>query len=183
MLPIYIHDIASGDYLTLILAVMLCCMLPTIFRQPSASKEKPESDSWYVNSGIQEAYDTFVSEVDEWRGRSISQKKGMFSNLSRRKPKVFSVTNKVPPRLLTVNDEKAGQITFEFAEMDGGNTSVKATYDATARTLIQNFKAKIPIKIALPTQVSPPGPRLCPSCGKEMLPDYKVCPFCETKLN
>lgn len=187
MLSILIQDATGGttDILTLLLPLMLCCMLPSLFQRGGGSQQEPqkaEFDSWYISSGIQGAYDTVVKEVDGWRENSLSRKKSMFSFLSRKKPKNFVVTNTVAPRLLRVNDDKVGPITFELTDMDGGNTSIKATYDAAARTLIQNFKAKIPIKVALSTPVSVAAPKVCPSCGKEMLSDYKVCPFCETKL-
>lgn len=183
MLPINVQA-GSSDFLTLILVVMLCCMLPVMFRQPSAPKEADlETDSWYISGGAQATYDTVVNEVDDWRKKYTPTRKSILSSLSRRKPKIFDVTNSVPPRLFTVTDEKVGKITFEFADMDGGNTSVKAAYAPSARMLLQNFKAKMPIKVALPNQAPVAAPRVCPNCGKEMQPDYKICPFCETKLS
>ena len=185
MLPIYVQDSGSTDLLSMLLPVMLCCVLLSLFQRGGGQPETPraEFDSWYVNTGIQEAYDAIVKEIDNWRENAITRKKSRFSFFSRKKPMVFVVTSSVPPRLIRISDEKMGQITFELTDTDGYDTAVKATYDSTARTLIQDFKVTMPIKTALPTQApSQPSPKLCPSCGKEMLSEYKVCPFCETKL-
>lgn len=162
--------------LTTLLPLMLCCMLPTLFRQPSKPQETDESDSWYVAIAVQEAYDAVVKEVDAWRERAETRKKGMFSFLSFRKPKYFVVDQASPPRLYRIKDEQAGSVSFELTEVADGGTSIKSTYDSKARALIQNFKAKMPVKIPAS------GPKVCPTCGKEMMPDFKVCPFCGTKV-
>lgn len=182
MLPIYIQETAA-DFTTLLPLLVLCCVVTMLFRG-GGQQEAPraEFDSWYLNSAMQEAYDTVVKEVDEWREKAMYRKRGRFSAFSRKKPKVFAITSTVPPRLLSVDDDKAGSVTFEFIDMEGGNTFIKATYGPAARTLIQSFKAETPIKAAIHTQVISAAPNTCPSCGKEMMSDYKLCPFCGAKL-
>lgn len=177
MLPILVQESTGFDLTSLLLPLALCCMLPMLFQRPKGGTEQAaESDSWYFGGGIQEAYDTIVKEVDEWRAKSMSRKQGMFSSLTGKKRKAFTVVKEAPPRLLRVNDEEVGETAFELTEVDTSSTFVKATYDPKARALIQDFKAKIPI------QVQASAPNVCPSCGKEMLPEFKICPYCETKL-
>lgn len=177
MLPINVQE--STDMLTTLLPMMLCCMLPTLFRQPSqAAQEASESDFWYVGDGTKEAYDTIVKEVDGWRENAEEKRsKGMFSSLRRKKQTSFGVDQAIPPRLYRVKDPERGEISFELTEVDEGGTSIKSTYDSRARVLIQNFKAKMPVKIPAST-----APKVCPSCGKTMMPEFKTCPFCGTKL-
>ena len=122
----------TTDILTMLLPLMLCCMLPSLFQRGGGSQQeaiKAEFDSWYVNNGIQQAYDNVIKEVDDWRTNATTRKKSMFSFLSRKKSQVFEVTNAVSPRLIRINDDKVGPITFELTEMDYNNTSIKATYD------------------------------------------------------
>ena len=156
-------------------------MLPTLFKQPSQSNETSESDSWYVRTGIQETYDTVLKESDEWEEIVRARPKGRFSSLSsvlsRKKSAVFVVEHAVSPRLYRISDEEHGEISFELIEVEDGGTSVKSTYGPRARALVQNFKAKMPIKIPSST-----GQKVCPSCGKEMLPEFSSCPYCGTKL-
>jgi len=159
----------------MLLPLLLCCMLPTLFRgQQQAPRETSESDSWYVTYGLQETYDTVVKEVDAWRERAENRKKGIFSFLSKR-PIYFDVDQANPPRLYRVKDSQAGSVSFELTEVEGGGTSIKSTFDSRARALIQDLKAKMPVTI--PSS----GPKVCPTCGKELMPDFKVCPFCGAK--
>ena len=126
--------------------------------------------------GIQEAYDNVVNEVDAWRVRAETSKKSKLSFLSMRKPNYFVVEQTNAPRLYRVNDPNGGIISFELTEFEGSGTAVKATFDSKSRALIQDFKAKMPVTIPAS------GPKNCPTCGKELLPDFKVCPFCGTKV-
>ncbi len=161
---------------SLLLPLLICCMLPTLFRQPQAPQETSESDSWYVTYGIQDAYDAVVKEVDSWRERAETRKKNRFASLSFRKPQYFVVDQSNSPRLYRVKDVQAGNVSFELTEVEGGGTAIKSTYDSKARALVQDFKAKMPVTI--PSS----GPKVCPTCGKELMPDFKVCPFCGTKV-
>ncbi|MCJ7632296.1 zinc ribbon domain-containing protein [Candidatus Bathyarchaeota archaeon] len=146
----------------------------------SASPEVSESDSWYVSTGIQETYDHIVKESDAWEEIAQTRKsKSRFSFLSRSKSPLFVVDQASPPRLYRVKDNELGSISFELTPVEEGGTSVKTMYDTRARVMLQNFKAKMPIKIPASSST---GPKLCPSCGKQMMPEFTTCPYCGTKL-
>ena len=181
MLPFNIQETGGTDFLSMILPLALCCMLPSLFRgQSSGPQQTSESDSWYVNIGIQETYDAIVKESDEWEkmAESKKSKSRLPSFLSRKKSAFFVVDQAVPPRLYRIKDVEHGDLSFELTEVEEGGTTVKSTYDSRARVLIQNFKAKLPITI--------PGasaaPKTCPSCGKQMMPEFTTCPYCGAKL-
>lgn len=118
-----------------------------------------------------------VREVDDWRNRATSRRsKGIFSFLSGKKREIFRVEKANAPRLYRVKDEEIGEISFELTEVEDGGTAVKSTYDYKARALIQDLKAKTPVRV--PSS----APKTCPSCSREMLPDFRNCPYCGTKL-
>lgn len=177
MLSINVQDLGG---LELLLPLLLCCMMPMMFRGGSGSQQeapKEESDSWYLTSDTQESYETIVKETDEWReSATVKRKKSRFSFLTRRTPEIFVVEDAVPTRLYRIRDDRAGEITFELTEAIDGGTIVKATYNAPARKIIQNFKAELPTKALSTAQGS------CPSCGKEVKPDFSTCPYCGEKL-
>lgn len=169
----------SPDILTILLLVALCCMLPTLFRQQGQPAQENGSDSWYVRTEIQETYDNVVKESSVWKSEVESKKsRGISSILLGKKQAKFTIEQDVSPRLYRIRDGNYGEISFEFTTIEDGGTSVKATYDSKARTLIQNLKAKTPIKI--PSNIS--SPKTCPSCGKQMMPEFITCPYCGTKL-
>jgi hypothetical protein len=149
-----------------------------LFRgQGGSSQQTTESDSWYVTYEIQEAYDAIVNETDDWRDRAaVKSSKSRLSFLTRRTLQNFIVDQAVSPRLYRLKDGQVGTVSFELIEVEDGGTVIKATYQGKARSLIQNFKAKMPVKI-LGSNV-----RVCPSCGKDMEPDFKNCPYCGATL-
>ncbi len=156
-------------------------MMPMMFRGSGQGESSPqttsESDTWYVTTPIQESYDTIIKETDDWRERATARRsKSRFAFLSRRTPQNFIVDQAVSPRLYRLKDDRAGEVSFELTEVEEGGTTVKATYEGRARSLVQNFKAKMPVKI-LGANV-----RTCPSCGKDMRPEFKSCPYCGSKL-
>jgi hypothetical protein len=145
--------------------------------QGGSSQQTTESDSWYVTYEIQEAYDAIVNETDDWRDRAaVKSSKSRLSFLTRRTLQNFVVDQDVSPRLYRLKDGQVGTVSFELIEVEDGGTVIKATYQGNARSLIQNFKAKMPVKI-LGSNV-----RVCPSCGKDMEPDFKNCPYCGATL-
>jgi len=145
--------------------------------QGGSSQQTTESDSWYVTSGIQETYDAIVNETDDWRDRAaVKSSKSRLSFLTRRTPQNFIVDQAVSPRLYRLKDDQAGTVSFELIEVEDGGTAIKATYQGKARSLIQNFKAKMPVKIL------GSNTKVCPSCGKDMEPDFKTCPYCGATL-
>jgi hypothetical protein len=178
MLSINVQDLGG---LELLLPLMLCCMMPMMFRggQSGSQQEgsKEESDTWYVTTNAQETYDSIVKETDDWReSATVKRKRSRLSFLSRAKPVVFVVEDAVPMRLYRIRDDRAGEITFELTEGVDGGTIIKTTYNLPARKIIQNFKAELPTRALSTLQSS------CPSCGKEIQPDFTTCPYCGEKL-
>jgi hypothetical protein len=155
-------------------------MMPMMFRGQSGGQQKgaeEESDTWYLTSNAQETYDTIVKETDDWReSATVKRKPSRFSFLSRTKPVIFVVDDAVPMRLYRIRDDRAGEMTFELTEAADGGTLVKTTYNTPARKIIQNFKAELPTRALSTSQSS------CPSCGKEVMPDFATCPYCGEKL-
>ncbi len=148
-----------------------------LFRQEGQPpQETAESDSWYVTYGIQDAYDEIVKETDGWREKAMARRSKSRFSLSRKKPEFYVVDQEAPPRLYRLKDERAGVISFELTEVGEGGTTIKATFGPRTRSLVQNLRANMPVTV--PTS----GPKACPTCGKEMMPDFKTCPYCGTKL-
>ncbi len=178
MLPFDVAETGTG--LELLLPLLLCCMMPMMMRGgqgQGGSQQATESDSWYVTYGIHEAYDSIVAETDDWRDRTaLKRSKSRFSFLTRRTPQNFVVDQAVAPRLYRLKDDQAGNMSFELTEVEEGGTTIKATYQGNARSLVQNFKAKMPVKILGSTL------RACPSCGKDMRPEFTTCPYCGESL-
>ena len=163
-----------------LLPLLLCCMLPMMMRGQGgggSAQQTTESDSWYVTYGMQEAYDAIVKETDDWRDKmAVKRGKSRLSFLTRRTPQNFVVDQDVSPRLYRLKDDQAGDLSFELTEVEEGGTTIKATYQGNARSLVQNFKAKMPVKII------GSNTKVCPSCGKDMRPDFKTCPYCGATL-
>ena len=177
MLSINVQDLGG---LELLLPLMLCCMMPMMFRGQSGGQQQnttEESDTWYVTSNPQDTYDTIVKETDDWRESATAKRKpSRFSFLSRTKPVIFVVDDAVPMRLYRLQDDRTGELTFELTEATDGGTLIKTTYNTPARKIIQNFKADLPTRALSTSQSS------CPSCGKEVMPDFTTCPYCGEKL-
>ncbi|UCH01765.1 MAG: hypothetical protein JSV20_07975, partial [Candidatus Bathyarchaeota archaeon] len=55
------------DLISMILPLLLCCMIPFLFRQPSQPQAMSESDTWFVISGTEATYNVIVEEIDNWR--------------------------------------------------------------------------------------------------------------------
>jgi len=81
------------------------------------------------------------------------------------------------PRLFRLTDAVAGPVYFELTEVEGGGTVVKATYSSSIKRQVAEFKARSPLKIP----AVPIGKR-CPACGKAVLPEFVLCPYCGEKL-
>ena len=145
--------------------------------QRDSSQQTTEFDSWYVTSEIQETYDAIVKETDDWRdGAIVKSSKSRLSFLTRKTRQNFIVDQAISPRLYRLKDDQMGTVSFELIEVEDGGTAIKATYQGKAKSLIQNFKAKMPVKI-LGSKT-----KVCPSCGKDMEPNFKTCPYCSATL-
>jgi hypothetical protein len=158
-------------------------MLMASGRSEQKEVPKSEAESWYTTQNIEETYTSIENETAEWRKKAQESRERSGSFLSRligRTTKVeerFVVQETISPRLLRLSDKTAGPIYFELTEVEGGGTVVKATYSSSIRRQIAEFKARSPLKIP----AVPIGNR-CPACGKPVLPEFILCPYCGEKL-
>jgi len=160
-------------------------MLPMLSRggggQPGPTATR-ESDLWFTPQKIDEVYEIIEKEVDSWRVEAEekdAKPKSFIERLRSRGKKEprFNVIKSVAPRLYTSRDPVVGAIDFELIEVEGGGTTVKATYGLAAKSRILDFKARSPLKIPL----APIGNN-CPTYGKSVLREFQVCPYCGQKL-
>jgi hypothetical protein len=188
MIPPFVGQEGGGiDWLTWLLPVIACMICMGQSRGESAPQGgKTETESWYTPQGIDEAYATIVAEAAEWRKKE-EEKASVSSEpiLSRlrgvlgggRAQARFEVKEEMAPRLYRMAD-KTGPVYFEFTEVEDGGTVVKATYDSSIKARITRFKANQPLKIpAIPVS------KRCQVCGKPVLPEFVVCPYCGEKLH
>jgi len=176
----------GGFDLIWILLPLLCCVLTMTQRGGERQAEVGAvEDSWYTPQEIGTAYEAIEAEAGEWRRRAeerrAEREKSTMSRLlgslgGGRAKERFVVDEAKPPRLYQMSDE-TGPIIFELTEVEGGGTVVKATYDRSLKSRVAKFKADQPLKIP----ATPVGSS-CPSCGKPVLREFKVCPYCGEKL-
>jgi hypothetical protein len=188
MIPPFVGQEGGGvDWVTLLLPVLVCVMCMGQSRGESAPQGgKTETESWYTPQGIEEVYAAIVAEATEWRKKEeekasassepiLSRLRGVLGG--RRVQARFEVKEEMAPRLYRMAD-KTGPVYFEFTEVEDGGTVVKATYDSSIKARITRFKAEQPLKIpAIPVS------KRCQVCGKPVLPEFVVCPYCGEKLH
>lgn len=183
MLPPFV-DQGAADLLWLILPLLCCAMM---MAQPRGGTPQRESvtETWYTAQSIEETYRAIEGVTSEWRREAEERMKEEGGSLSSRFRRVFGggraearfvVKEAIPPRLFRVEDS-SGPIYFELTEVEGGGTVVKATYDSSLKSRIAKFKASQPLKIP-----APPISDRCPSCGKPVLKEFNLCPYCGEKL-
>jgi hypothetical protein len=74
-------------------------------------------------------------------------------------------------------EDTTGPIFFELTPVEGGGTVVRTMYNYAIKARIARFRADQPAKIpATPIGLN------CPSCGKPVLQEFVVCPYCTEKL-
>ena len=186
MIPLFVGQESTGvDWLTWILPLLACVMCMGISRGESAPQRgNTETESWYTPQGIEEAYSAIVNETTEWRKKeepsmvseSITSKLIQILRGGRKQAR-FEVKEEIAPRLYRMTDS-SGPMYFELTEVEDGGTVVKATYDYSIKARITRFKAEQPLKI--PTI---PVSKRCQTCGKTVLPEFVVCPYCGEKLH
>ena len=167
-----------------ILLPLLCCLMTMTQRGERTSERKTVTESWFTTQNIETTYKSIETETAEWRREAEERKEPSESFTSRLKGAVgrgkvkgrFIVKGEIPPRLYRMND-KTGHIYFELTEVEGGGTVVKTTYNSSIKGQMAKFKAGLPLKIP----ATPIGNR-CPSCGKPVLPEFILCPYCGEKL-
>lgn len=174
------------DLLSTLLPIICCVIaIPLLSRsgggQPSQAPTG-ESDLWFTTRNIDEAYETINKEVDSWRVKAEEEDakpKSFISRLTRGRKKGprFVIKETIAPRLITIGDSVVGTIYFELIEVEEGGTTVKASYGSAAKKQIVDFKARSPLKIP-----RVPIGNNCPSCGKAVLREFALCPYCGQKL-
>jgi len=159
--------------------LLLCCLLPLLFRGmgPRPTEVAKEVDVWITPQKIEDVFDGISKMVENWKAEIQAEpKKSLLPFVGGKKEeKRFEVVQSIPPRLLRVFDKREGETVFELTEIEGGGTSIRVSYHPFAKSRIQTFKAQFPAKILA-------GWQSCPSCGKPILPDFVVCPYCSQKL-
>jgi hypothetical protein len=174
------------DLLSTLLPIICCViMIPLLSRsgggQPSQAPTR-ESDIWYTTQNIDEAYETINNEVDSWRTKAQEEDakpRSFISRLTGGKTKGprYVVKESMAPRLLTIGDPRMGTIYFELITVEEGGTTVKASFGSAVKNQIVEFKARSPL--AIPRV---PIGNNCPSCGKSVLREFTLCPYCGQKL-
>ncbi len=188
MIPPFVgQEGGTLDWLTWLLPILVCvmCMGQSQGGDRAPQRGNTETDSWYTPQGIEEAYAAIVAETAEWRKKEAEEasasSESIVSRLSGalggrgRQPR-FEVREEMAPRLYRMAD-RSGPIYFELTEIDEGGTVVKATYDSSIKARITRFKAEQPLKIP-----ATPVSKRCQTCGKPVLPEFSVCPYCGEKL-
>jgi hypothetical protein len=174
----------SLDYIWWILP-LLCCLITMTQREEKPQQTNKETDTFFTALPIADAYTTIQDKVSIMRkeanesstgqvgiGPSLKRLIGMKAAPVER----FKEKENQPPRLYTL-DDSTGSIFFEFTEVEEGGTVVKATYSPLLKERMCRLKAGLPLKIP----ATPIGLK-CPSCGKSMLHEFNLCPYCGTDL-
>lgn len=154
-------------------------------RGKAAPQPESVTETWYTIMNLEEAYKAIENVTSEWRREAEERMKEGEGSLSSRFRRAlgggraearFVVKEAIPPRLFRM-DDSSGPIYFELTEVEGGGTVVKATYDTSLKGRIAKFKATQPLKIP-----APPISDRCPTCGKPVLKEFNLCPYCGEKL-
>jgi hypothetical protein len=142
----------------------------------AASGTTAESDVWFTSYKPDEAFELVKKEIDNWRQQSLETYKPPRFSLSKAPKERFTVTQSLPPRLYRVSDPIEGETAFEFTETEIGGTAVRVNFNASSRSRVQTFRAALPIKTPYAAGIP------CNACGRPVLPDFVVCPYCGQKL-
>ena len=184
MIPIPVGQDGGGLDIFWLLIPLLCCMMSMGQRGERSQEVSKVTDSFYTTQGIQESYSAIHEEIEKWRLDAKEKKdesKGVIANINkilRGRPPTerFIEKDTTPPHLLSFTDS-SGPIFFEFTEVEGGGTVVKATYSPVLKARIAKLKAGLPLKVP-----STPIGLSCPSCGKSILKEFNLCPYCGSQL-
>ena len=163
---------------------LACCLLTMTQRGEDYSQSAQDSDTFYTSLSIEDSFKEVDDRIELWRidaKENESNEKGIAASIrkmigGRKKTERFTVVDKTAPRLLNLNDV-TGSIYFEFTPVEDGGTVVKVTYSQLLRGRMKRMKADLPVKIP----ATPIGLK-CPSCGKPVLHEFNLCPYCGTKL-
>ena len=176
----------GGGGIELIYWVLPAICLLITFLQPKGEKTSEKGmlvESWYTPQEISEAYSTIADEMDTWR--TTEETKTPPTSIAARLLNVFKsksskerfvLREEVPPRLYRLQDA-TGPLFFELTTVEGGGTVVRTMYNYAVKARMARFRASQPAKIpAIPIGLN------CPTCGKPVLQEFVVCPYCTEKL-
>jgi hypothetical protein len=186
LIPPIVGQEGGGFDIIWILLPLLCCLMAMGQR----GGERPQAggtvnESWYTIQDMESTYSAIEEETVEWRRQAEERDKETSGSITARfrgilgggkQVERYAVKETVPPRLYSMTD-RTGPIYFELIEVEGGGTVVQATYDQAIKSRMARLKAKLPLKIP----AVPIGKR-CPTCGKAVLPEFSLCPYCGEKL-
>jgi len=181
------QDWLSGIDIFWIILPLLCCVILAQSRSKEPKRGtalETVSESWYTIQDIETMFKSIETTVAEWRKESDEKREtsegvpsGLKGVFGRGKPEDrFVVMETIPPRLYVMSDP-TGPIYFELTEVVGGGTVVKTTFNSNLRTRMAKFKAGLPLKIP----AAPIG-NICSVCGKSVLPEFSLCPYCGEKI-
>jgi hypothetical protein len=166
-----------------LLLPLLCCLMSMGQRGERAPESLREIDSFYTTQNIQETYDRIEEEIAQWRLEAAQKREPEGIVASVRKllgggspTERFIEKEKTPPRLISLNDS-SGPVYFEFTEVESEGTVVKATYGSALKGRVAKLKTALPLKVP----ATPIGLK-CPSCGKPVLREFNLCPYCGAEL-
>ena len=185
LIPPMVGQEGGGFDIIWILLPLLCCVMMMSQRGERPQAHEAATESWYTTQDIGDAYSAIEAETGEWREEAAARQKERSGSLTSRLRGVlgggreqerYAVREASPPKLYRM-DDASGPIFFELTEVEGGGTVVKVTYNSAIKSKMAKFKAKLPLKIP----AAPIGNR-CPSCGKPVLREFKLCPYCGEQL-
>lgn len=167
-----------------LLLPLLFCMMAMGQRGEKTQETGIEAESFYTIQSIQESFESIEKVIAKWRMEAQEKKEepeGVTASIRKllgggTPPERFVEKEKDTPRLLSLADS-TGPIYFEFTEVEGGGTVVKATYNPVLKGRVAKLKAGLPLKVpAVPIGLN------CPSCGKPVLREFNMCPYCGSQL-
>ena len=178
---------AEGGGIDIIWIVLL---IPLIYFMLAGQRgERPPepraiTESWYTIQDIETTYASIEAKATEWRKEAKERKSNSDSlvlklrNFLGRREDVERFIEKETnsPRLYQM-DDPTGPIYFELTEVENGGTVVKTMYSPDIKIQMAKFKVDLPLKIP----ASPIGLH-CPTCGKPILSEFILCPYCGEKL-
>jgi hypothetical protein len=181
------EDTTGGlDLFWILIPILLCVMLMGQGRGGGAGggSTEPISESWYSGQDIGTTFKTIETAVAGWRKEAEKKREASRGVLSSLKGILgggeskarFVMEETISPRLLRLSDA-SGPLYFELTEVEGGGAVVKATFNFELKGKMADFKASLPLRIP----ANPVGSR-CPACGKAVLPEFNLCPYCGEKI-
>ena len=184
ILPLVFQDASGATNWLWWLLPIVCCFLTLSQREEKPQESTQVSDTVYTSLNIEDAFETVEKKIELWRIESRekdTREKGISSSIRKligggATTSRFSDYDKQPPRLYSLNDV-SGTIYFEFTGVDGGGTVLRITYNPVLRARMSRLKSELPLIIP----ATPIGLK-CPSCGKPVLNEFNLCPYCGTEL-